>query len=74
MRIFSKNSAKKQIILFLLVYFFTIGDKGKAPIETIIPQAKEMPLYKIINDPFSVLFEREDVKMANFSTRECLVA
>jgi hypothetical protein len=40
----------------------------------LLPSASKMPLYKIINDPFSVLFDKDDVKMANFPIEECLVA
>jgi len=66
---FSTQSARRQIVLFLVVYLFTKGKNGKAPIETIMPQANKMPLYKIINDPFVALFSQES-KMEELSTFE----
>lgn len=72
---FSISSARNQLILFMVVYLFTKnGDGKKAPIEVILPQAKDMPLYKILNDPLTVLFDNDSVKMADFSIKECLVA
>ncbi|MBI4753802.1 transposase [Candidatus Desantisbacteria bacterium] len=72
---FSIASARNQIILFLVVYLFTkCAETEKAPIEAILPNASLMPLYKIINDPFTVLFDNDSVKMADFSINECLVA
>ena len=72
---FSIASARKQLILFLLVYIFTkSAETQKAPIEAILPQAKNMTLYQILNDPLSVLFDDKDVKMADFSAKKCLVA
>ena len=35
---------------------------GQAPIEVIMPEARSMPLYRLINDPFRALQERGDVK------------
>jgi len=35
---------------------------GQAPIEVIIPEARRMPLYRWINDPFRALQERASVK------------
>jgi hypothetical protein len=35
---------------------------GQAPIEGIVPEARRMPLYRLINDPFRALQERENVK------------
>ena len=35
---------------------------GQAPIEVIVPEARSMPLYRLINDPFRALQERGDVK------------
>jgi transposase-like protein len=47
-------SAKRALMLFVVVYVFTIQvGTGIAPIERIVPQAKQMPLYKLLNDPFS---------------------
>jgi transposase-like protein len=56
-------SAKRELLLFLLVYVFTQhATTGHAPIEVIMPEARRMPLYRLINDPFRALQEREDVK------------
>jgi transposase-like protein len=46
-------SAKRELMLFVVVYVFTIQvGTGSAPIEKIVPQARHMPLYKLLNDPF----------------------
>lgn len=46
-------SAQRELMLFVVVYVFTQqADSGQAPIEQIVPQAKDMPFYKIINAPF----------------------
>ena len=56
-------SAKRELLLFLVVYMFTQhATTGQAPIEVIIPEARRMPLYRLINDPFRALQERADVK------------
>ena len=56
-------SAKRELILFLLMYLFIRQpDSGKAPIESIMPEAREMPLYKLINDPLGILMDGENVK------------
>jgi hypothetical protein len=40
----SLTSAQRELILFLVVYLFTQRDRdGKAPIETILPEAARMP-------------------------------
>ena len=58
-------SAKRELLLFLVVYVFTQRDStGQAPIEGIMPEARRMPLYRLINDPFRALQERGDVKRA----------
>ena len=58
---FSVISAK--LILFLLVYVFVRQPgSGKAPIESIVPDASRMPLYKLINDPLGTVIGVEDVK------------
>ncbi len=50
----SVKSAKRELIFFLVVYFFTIQvESGKAPIERIIPNAKDMPFYHLLNYPFA---------------------
>lgn len=46
-------SARRELMLFVVVYVFTKqADIGIAPIERIVPQASQMPLYKLLNDPF----------------------
>jgi len=56
-------SAKRELLLFLVVYVFTQhATTGQAPIETILPEARRMPLYRLINDPFRALQERGNVK------------
>ena len=56
-------SAKRELILFLLMYLFIRQpDSGKVPIESIMPEAREMPLYKLINDPLGILMDGENVK------------
>jgi len=46
-------SAKRELMLFVVVYVFTKqAGTGIAPIEQILPQASLMPLYKLLNDPF----------------------
>jgi transposase-like protein len=58
------HSAKRELLLFLVVYMFTQhATTGQAPIEVIIPEARRMPLYRLINDPFQALQERESVKL-----------
>lgn len=64
-------SAKRELLLFLVVYLFTqraVDDK--APIEAIVPEASRMPLYRLMNDPFGALWELKNVKhqatMADF--------
>jgi transposase-like protein len=56
-------SAKRELLLFLVVYVFTQhATTGQAPIEVILPEARQMPLYRLINDPFHALQERGAVK------------
>ena len=56
-------SAKRELLLFLVVYLFTQhATTGQAPIEVIVPEARRMPLYRLINDPFRALQERASVK------------
>ena len=74
---FSVISAKRELILFLLVYVFVRQPgSGKAPIESIMPEASRMPLYQLINDPFGTVLGVENVKrnvkMADFSLKECI--
>jgi transposase-like protein len=54
-RFHSVTSAKREIIFFMVVYLFTIqAERGKAPIETILPDANTMPFYRLLNYPFAV--------------------
>jgi hypothetical protein len=50
--------------------FIQRATDGQAPIEAIVPKARRMPLYRLINDPFSALQERGHVQqkgpMADF--------
>jgi len=48
---FSVLSAQRQLMLFLVFHLFTRGKNGMAPIESIMPEATRMPLYKLMNDP-----------------------
>jgi len=69
---FSVISAKRELILFQLMYLFVQQpESGKAPIESIMPEAREMPLYKLINDPLGTVMGGENVKknvkMADFA-------
>lgn len=58
------HSAKRELLLFLVVYLFTQqATPGRAPIEAILPEARSMPLYRLINDPFRALQEWESVKL-----------
>jgi transposase-like protein len=50
-------STKRELIVFLVVYLFAQQSNGKAPIEAIVPEASRMPLYRILNDPFTCLLE-----------------
>ena len=65
-------SAKRELILFLVMYvFIRQPESGKAPIESIMPDAREMPLYKLINDPLGTVMGigdvKRNVKMADFA-------
>jgi transposase-like protein len=55
-------SATRELLLFLVIYLFTQrATDGQAPIEVIVPEARRMPLYRLMNDPFRVLQERANV-------------
>ncbi len=57
------RSAKRELLLFLVVSVCTPhATTGQAPIEVIMPEARSMPLYRLIHDPFRALQERGDVK------------
>jgi transposase-like protein len=49
----SVMSAQRQLMLFVVGYVFTVSpETGQAPIEQIMPHAKQMPFYQILNAPF----------------------
>jgi transposase-like protein len=73
---FSVVSAKRELILFLVMYvFIRQPESGKAPIESIMPDATEMPIYKLINDPLRTVMGVENVnrnvKMADSELLLC---
>ena len=73
------KSAKRELIFFLLMYLFVQqADSGKAPIESILPRARGMPFYQLVNDPLKVIAGLADVKrkvrMADFEAAECLTS
>src|SRR4029434_9626275 len=56
-------SAKRELLLFLVVYVFTQhATTGQAPIEVIVPAARTMRLYRLTTAPSRALQERGDVK------------
>jgi hypothetical protein len=56
------RSAKRELLLFLVVYLVTPrAPDGQPPSEVILPEARCMPLDRLINDPFRALQERESV-------------
>jgi hypothetical protein len=56
-------SAKRELLLFLVVSVFTPhAPTGHAPIAVIVPEARRMPLDRLRNDPFRALQERHHVK------------
>jgi hypothetical protein len=60
---FTVISARRELIFFLLMYvFIQQPGSGKAPIESIMPEARTMPLYRFINDPLGTVIGVEDVK------------
>ena len=80
---FTVISAKRELILFLLIYvFIRQPGSGKAPIESIMPEASRMPLYQLINDPLRNLTGcvnvnknvKRNVKMADSELLERLTA
>jgi len=62
---FSVLSTKRQLIVFLVVSVFSQQTNGNAPIESILPEASRMPLYRIFNDPFACLLELSGGKADN---------
>lgn len=76
---FSVVSAQRELILFLLMYLFTVQpESGKVPVESIMPDANRMPLFKLINDPLGTVMGienvKKNVKMADFPLQECIAA
>jgi transposase-like protein len=76
---FTVTSAQRELIFFLLMYvFIRQPESGKAPIEAIMPEARRMPLYQMINDPFVTVLGVENVKrnvkMADSAHQECIAA
>jgi transposase-like protein len=60
----SIRSAKWELLLFIVVYLFTQREKdGMAPIEAIVPEARQMPLYRLINDPLAVVLGGDHVTL-----------
>ena len=73
---FTVVSAKRELILFLVMYvFIRQPESGKAPIESIMPEARKMPLYELINDPLRTVMGVENVnrnvKMADSGLLRC---
>ncbi|MCP4402972.1 MAG: hypothetical protein GY801_37420 [bacterium] len=62
---FSVRSTKRQLIVFLVGSVFSTQTNGKAPIESILPEASQMPLYRMFNDPFAGLLELSGGKAEN---------
>ena len=58
--------------------FIQQADSGKASIESILPQARGMPFYQLVNDLLKVIVGPADaklkVRMANFEAAECLTS
>ena len=56
--------------------FIRQPESGKAPIESIMPDAREMPLYELINDPLRTVMGVENVnrnvKMADSGLVQCV--
>jgi transposase-like protein len=73
-------SAKRELMLFVVMYVFTVQvGTGMAPIEQIVPQAKQMPFYKLVNDPFGSgllanMCQAKSREAKNMATREVALA
>ena len=64
------KSAKRELIFFLLMYLFVQqADSGKAPIESILPRARGMPFYQLVNDPLKIIVGLADVKQKQILRR-----
>jgi len=75
---FSTISAKRELIFFMLMYLFIKQPQtGKAPVEAIMPEAKMMPFYQLLNDPITILMNnynvKDNAKMADFLLQEKLL-
>lgn len=71
----SVRSAKGERLLFVLVYLFTQRDKdGSAPIEAIVPEARQMPFDRLLHDPLAVLLGVDQVKLPPKMAHETLTA
>ena len=56
-------STKRELLRLFVVSLFTPhATTGQAPIEVIMPEARRMPVSRLINDPFRALQERGNVK------------
>jgi hypothetical protein len=56
-------SATRAWLRFGVVSVFTPhATTGQAPSAVVLPEARSLPLYRLINDPFRALQERQSVK------------
>ena len=74
---FSVESTKRELICFLVMYLFIKQPStGKAPLEIIMPQVRNMPFYQLVNDPLGCLMRLQNVKqyqhMAGNRVKQCL--
>ncbi|MEW6621336.1 MAG: hypothetical protein AB1422_18730 [bacterium] len=74
---FSVGSAKRELLCFLVMYLFLQQPgSGKAPLEIIMPEVKDMPFYRLVNDPLGCLLGLQNVKkykkMARNEVTQCL--
>ncbi len=58
----SVRSTTRELLLFLVYLVTQRATDGQTPIEVILPEARGMPLYRLIYDPFRALQEREAVQ------------
>ena len=59
----STASAKREFIIFTILYLFTIRwAKGQAPIESIWSEANKTSLYKLINNPLQIFVENDEIQ------------
>jgi hypothetical protein len=53
---FSVGSAQQELAFFQLMHLFVRQPgSGQAPIEALLPEAREMPFYQIVNNPLAFL-------------------